>query len=52
MPAPAARKTLECFDELDLGHRARGQEDWVALKSIDDCGSSDERVKQRGKKHE
>ena len=47
--APAARKTLERLDELDLGHRARGQEDWITLKSIDDGGSADERAKQRGK---
>ena len=52
--APAARKTLERLDELDLGHRARGEEDWIALKSVDDGGSADERAKQSGKvtKHE
>jgi hypothetical protein len=52
--APAARKTLERLDELDLGHRARGQENWIALKSVDDSGGADERAKQRGKvtKHE
>jgi hypothetical protein len=52
--APAARKALERLDELDLGHRAWGQEDRIALKPIDDGGSADERPKQRGKvtKHE
>jgi hypothetical protein len=47
--APASRKALEGLDELDLGHRARGQEDRIALKSVDDGGGADERAKQRGK---
>ena len=46
---PAARKALERLDKLDLGHRARGQEDRIALQTVDDGGGVDERTKQRGK---
>ena len=47
--APAAREALKRLDELDLGHRARGQEDRIALESVDDGCGADERAKQRGK---
>ena len=46
---PAACKALEHLDELDLGHRARGQEDQIALQTVNDGGSVDECTKQRGK---
>ena len=47
--APAARKALKRLDEFSLGHRARGQEDGISLKSVDDGGGADECAEQRRK---